>query len=240
MYVMTQKEFTDDLRAYCVAHADPGNIVRYSRFFRDGFHGYGLTSQQVRAKAKELVQSKLVDLAVVAESMPELMESQKYEEASLGLLVYDGLHRQYTRETLQEVSGWFSMGISNWAHADMLGMWILPRLMAMELAAMADFNDWLTSGYKFQRRCVPVTFIKLLKKRETYSDIFEFLEPLMMDPDREVHQGMGWFLREAWKIRPAETESFLLKWKDSAPRLIYQYACEKMTPTQKLLFKRVK
>jgi len=53
-----------------------------------------------------------------------------------------------------------------------------------------------------------------------------------------VHQGVGWFLREAWKIRPKETESFLLKYKDTSPRLIFQYATEKMTPKQKLRFRR--
>ncbi|MDP4292683.1 MAG: DNA alkylation repair protein, partial [Bacteroidota bacterium] len=50
--------------------------------------------------------------------------------------------------------------------------------------------------------------------------------------------GIGWFLREAWTIQPSETEAFLLRWKETAPRLIFQYACEKMTAEQKLQFKR--
>jgi hypothetical protein len=49
---------------------------------------------------------------------------------------------------------------------------------------------------------------------------------------------MGWFLREAWKKKPVETEAFLLKWKEVAPRLIIQYATEKMTAENKLRFKR--
>ena len=67
-----------------------------------------------------------------------------------------------------------------------------------------------------------------------------FVEKLMTDPEREVHQGMGWFLREAWKINSAEVEPFLLKYKDSAPRLIIQYACEKMTAENKQRFRRTK
>jgi hypothetical protein len=35
-------------------------------------------------------------------------------------------------------------------------------------------------------------------------------------------------------------EAFLLDWKDKAPRLIYQYACEKMTPAQKSRYRRSK
>jgi hypothetical protein len=53
-----------------------------------------------------------------------------------------------------------------------------------------------------------------------------------------VHQGLGWFLREAWKLKRKETEAFLLKWKDNAARLIFQYATEKMTATEKKRFKR--
>ncbi|HEX2394269.1 MAG TPA: DNA alkylation repair protein, partial [Bacteroidales bacterium] len=98
----------------------------------------------------------------------------------------------------------------------------------------------LISENKFQRRSVPVTLIKILKTRENYKDLFTFIECLMSDPEREVHQGTGWFLREAWKKKPSETEEFLLKWKDSAPRLIVQYASEKMTADGKARFKRKK
>ena len=70
--------------------------------------------------------------------------------------------------------------------------------------------------------------------------IFNFLESLMEDPEREFHQGMGWFLREAWKKDAHVTETFLLKWKNTAPRLIIHYATEKMTAEQKMKFKKEK
>ena len=60
----------------------------------------------------------------------------------------------------------------------------------------------------------------------------------MLDEDRFVQQGVGWFLREAWKKQPKPVEAFLLKWKDSAPRKIYQYATEKMTGEEKEKYRR--
>jgi len=105
---------------------------------------------------------------------------------------------------------------------------------------MNDFSSWLDSPFKFQRRCVPVTLIKHIKKTRQVMPSITFVEKLMSDLEREVHQGIGWFLREAWKISPIETESFLEKWKDTAPRLIFQYACEKMTAENKQRFKRAK
>lgn len=62
----------------------------------------------------------------------------------------------------------------------------------------------------------------------------------MLDAERVVHQGLGWFLREAWKIKKEETESFLLKWKNQAPRLIYQYATEKMSTEEKNVLRKRK
>jgi 3-methyladenine DNA glycosylase AlkD len=68
----------------------------------------------------------------------------------------------------------------------------------------------------------------------------EFIEPLMHDPEREVHQGVGWFLREAWKIQPEPVEQFLLKYKDTSPRLIFQYATEKMQPEARERYRKAR
>ena len=67
-----------------------------------------------------------------------------------------------------------------------------------------------------------------------------FIEPMMKDDERVVHQGLGWFLREAWKIDPEPVEVFLLKWKDISARLIFQYATEKMTKENKERFRKSK
>jgi len=158
----------------------------------------------------------------------------------MGLLLFDGFWKQFTPESFQTIGSWFSFSITNWAHADTLGMLILPRFLDKKILEMNDFSPWLDSPFKFQRRCVPVTLIKHMKKTRQVMPSILFVEKLMADPEREVHQGMGWFLREAWKISPAETELFLEKHKDTAPRLIIQYACEKMTPENKLRFKRAK
>jgi 3-methyladenine DNA glycosylase AlkD len=85
---------------------------------------------------------------------------------------------------------------------------------------------------------VPVTLIKVLKIHKNFNELFNFIACLMSDPEREVHQGTGWFLREAWKVNPEETELFLIKWKDISPRLIIQYATEKMTPDHKVKFRK--
>jgi len=237
---MTTKELLQEIRTYCMANANAERVLISQRFFKEEFVGYGLTAPQVYSKVKEMLKSGDLSLQVVLEAIPILMESRKFEEISIGLVLMDGFWKQFTPENFQVVSGWFSFSINNWAHADTLGMLILPKFIDKKIIEMKDFDPWLKSPFKFMRRCVPVTLIKHIKKTRQVMPSILFVERLMADPEREVHQGMGWFLREAWKISPADVEQFLEKYKDTAPRLIFQYACEKMTPENKLRFRKAK
>ena len=71
-------------------------------------------------------------------------------------------------------------------------------------------------------------------------ELLGFIDPMMGDSEKVVHQGLGWFLREAWKRDPQSVESFLMKWKDTCARLIIQYATEKMNKEEKLRFRKIK
>lgn len=235
---MTPQKFRDEIVLYCQQHGSEENVIKYARFFKEGFKGYGLSSPQSKELVKIILKNKDVTLPLVLDAMPLLLQSGMYEEVSVPIMLIDVFDKQFTPNTLQIIGSWFDKGIYNWAHADILGMMVLPKFLTKGIVTMEAFAPWIVSPYKFQRRCVPVTLIKLLKATPSYSALFAFLEPLMLDPDREVHQGMGWFLREAWKCQPGETETFLLKWKELAPRLIFQYACEKMSADGKSRFKR--
>ena len=105
-----------------------------------------------------------------------------------------------------------------------------------EIIKLEDLSKWRKAKNKFQRRCVPVAMIKLLKHNNDFDQLFAFIDPLMMDSEREVHQGLGWFLRECWKRDRKVTEDFLLKWKNDCARLIIQYATEKMTKEEAVSF----
>jgi len=228
------------IRDHCIEHANESNVVKYSRYFREGYDAYGLSQPQMEAGAHKITKLPGISLPIVLEAAPELLKSGKYEETGLLLLLTRILHKQYLPETFGEIAGWYKIGIHNWAHADTLGMAILPLFLSKGLTGMEDFKPWLMAENRFQRRSVPVTLIKSLKTHTDFQLLFDFIECLMTDPAREVHQGTGWFLREAWKLNAPVTEAFLVKWKNTAPRLIFQYATEKMTPEQKQNFKREK
>jgi 3-methyladenine DNA glycosylase AlkD len=223
-----------------MANADAERLKKSQRFFKEEFVGHGLSAPQVYSKVKEIQKRGDLDLPTVLDAIPVFLRDGMYEEISMALLLADGLWKQFTPETFRTIGNWFAFSITNWAHADTLGMFILPKFLDKKIIEVDDFSSWLDSPYKFQRSCVPVTLIKHIKKTREVMPAIQFVEKLMADPEREVHQGMGWFLREAWKISPEEVETFLEKYKDTAPRLIFQYACEKMTAENKQRFKKQK
>lgn len=238
---MTPQELCNDLTGYCKLNANPELVKKYSRYFKEGvYDAWGLSQALMDAKKAELKKSEEITVDLVFETAPLLMKSGKYEETSFALILITIVKDKLIRTDFTRLESWFETGIANWAHADYFGMFFLPEIMKQGLVEKNDFSGWITSPYKFQRRSVPVTFIKLLKTGIPFRELFSFLEPLMSDPEREVHQGMGWFLREAWKVKPDETEAFLLKWRNTAPRLIFQYACEKMEKEARHKFRKEK
>ncbi|TCO10898.1 DNA alkylation repair protein [Natronoflexus pectinivorans] len=236
---MNSNQLVDEVRAYCHKHSNPQNLQKYQRYFKGGYDGYGLTTIQITAKVKEIAPKLDAGIETALKAVPVFMESGMYEETSFGLLIVDSFEKELTPEVFDLIGSWFAKGITNWAHADTLGMYLLPKFLKKNIIAIEDFKPWLQSEYKFQRRCVPVTLIKSLKIVGIEKPM-QFVEPLMTDTEREVHQGVGWFLREGWKLNPNEVELFLLKWKETAPRLIFQYACEKMEKEERLRFRRTK
>jgi 3-methyladenine DNA glycosylase AlkD len=239
---MTAKKLVKEIKNYCIANSDEALVKKYSRYFKEGLYdAYGVSTDKFREKLKEITTQKDFDIDMVFEAAPLLFKSGKYEEASFAIMMFYHFRNEFNEEHFGKLNEWFRSGINNWAHADTLGMQVLPWFTDNNIVSVDMFNTWMSSTYKFQRRTVPVTLIKSLKNsssQKDFSKLLRFIEPLMTDEAREVQQGVGWFLREAWKRRPVETEKFLMKWKDRSPRLIFQYACEKMSKEGKEKFRK--
>ena len=237
---MVKEELIKDVYNFCKANYNQENVIKYSNYFKGDYDAWGLTTPMVRARVKELYARKDIDLNVVLDAAPSVIKQGKYEEISIILLLIDSFYKQFNITAYHEIEKLYLIGIDNWAHADTLAMFILPKFVNQNIITPTDLKKWLKAENKFQRRSVPVTLIKSLKTCNDFNDYFKIIESLMVDKDREVHQGVGWFLREAWKKNHEVTESFLLIWKDRAPRLIIQYATEKMTKEEKLRFRKEK
>jgi 3-methyladenine DNA glycosylase AlkD len=228
------------IRQFCKSNANPAVVKKYSRFFKEGYDAYGLDDRAYDRCEKLICSDGDLSLKTILDMAPLLLESGKYEETFLAIRFLKKHIPEFTADTFRRLEKWFDYGVVNWAHADVLSGDIFPIFLQEGIVTLKAFEPWRAGRNKFQRRASAVTLIKLQKNEKDFKRLFEFIAPLMLDEAREVHQGVGWFLREAWKLRKTETEKFLLKWKDKAPRLIFQYACEKMTTEEKKRFRKAK
>jgi 3-methyladenine DNA glycosylase AlkD len=244
------------VRDYCLRNANPALVEKYERFFTEGYDAYGLTDklpdwEETRKRLADQLRSVGAD--AVFDCGDLLMATGKYEEASFAIRFVIESPEFDSRESFARIAQWFHeprggeylTGIRNWAHADILCNDVLSRYLRNATIKIDDLVPWRDSQNKFQRRAVPVSFCSPMNSRNTrldqvksYAPMFKLIAPLMADDQRVVQQGVGWFLREAWKRYPEQTEPFLLKFKNTAPRLIYQYATEKMDKKAKLRFRK--
>jgi 3-methyladenine DNA glycosylase AlkD len=232
-----------EVREYCAAHANPKLSSKYARYFTEGYDAWGILDKDHplfhQQQDEWLERYGALGLRGFLQAGELLLESGKYEEGSMAIRFLAARRDELDAKSLPALARWFQ-GVRNWAHADVLcGEVISPALVAGQIA-WKDLGPWRDSPHKFQRRAVPVALLGLLKTKQAIGPLLAFLPPLMLDPERVVHQGLGWFLREAWKKTPAPVEAYLAQWKDTAPRLIFQYATEKMSAADRARFRRAK
>jgi len=237
---MTPSALINEIQSFCKANPNEALVKKYSRFFKEGYNAYGLSTELITSKVSILTNQEGVDYKTIEQTSYLLVASEMYEEVSFAILLLKEFKKQFTLDTFSIIEKWFGLGITNWAHTDVICSELIATFLEKKIITYHRMSDWRAAANKFQRRAVPVALIKMLKYTNDYQPFFNFIEPMMMDPEREVHQGLGWFLREAWKKSPEQTEMFLMQWKDTAPRLIFQYATERMKPEQKQHFKRSK
>ncbi|MGE5483545.1 MAG: DNA alkylation repair protein [Ignavibacteriales bacterium] len=236
------QSIVSEIRDFCRANADESQAAKYSKYFQEGYDGYGVPRNVweehqydfYKAHKDELGLNGFLDLGDL------LLQSGKYEEGSIAIVSVARLSRQFTPDAFGRIALWLEGGIRNWAHTDVLSSHVLSVFLQKGIVGLDAMSSWRESPSKWKRRAVPVTMISLLKTAADYGGLLDFIRPLMMDEERAVHQGVGWFLREAWRRQPGPVEAFLHEWKDSAPRLIFQYATEKMTAENRARFRRAK
>jgi len=224
---MKATELCEEIRSYCRTNADEAIVKKYSRYFKEGYDAYGVSREKYEEKIDLLLNDKRINMKLVLSASRHLIKSGKYEETSFAIRLLSTFSEEFTIATFDEIGKWFEIGITNWAHTDVICGLLIPTFFEKDIISLETLSDWRTAKNKYQRRAVPVAMLALLKTKDDYASLFDFIEPLMMDSERVVHQGLGWFLREAWKLKGKETETFLLKWKNDAARVIFQYEREK-------------
>jgi len=231
-----------EINTFCEQNADPGIVKKYARYFTEGYDAYGIPPKIFEDQKTKWLEFWKDELSIddFLHLGDLLVSTGKYELVGFAVHFIAAQKEKLTGGHLPKIGSWLENGIANWAGTDLLCSLVLSHFVADKIVEVEAFADWLNSPSCWKRRAVPVTMINALKTGTKLERLLAIINPLMMDPEKFVQKGLGWFLREAWKKFPAATEVFLLKWKDSCGRIIIQYATEKMEKDKKIKFKRAK
>lgn len=229
-----------DIRRFLKENADESVIKKYSRYFKEGYDPYGVAFEKITPKIdewfntcqKELSQKELLILC------DHLMSSGKYEEGGIAIQFMVRLRQQYDEKLFSTMGKWFENYITNWAHSDVASHVILYSFLIDKVIEFKDLRVWANSPHRWKRRAAAVTLIKDFSKSGSVPQALQVARKLILDQEKVVQQGVGWLLRETWKKSPQKVEDFLYEWKDQAPRLIIQYATEKIDKEKRKKFRR--
>jgi 3-methyladenine DNA glycosylase AlkD len=232
-------KLAQEIESFCIQHASADVVKKYSRYFKEGYQAYGVNHENMRAH-KEMLLDAHSDLGLSGFlNLGDLLfQNPNYEMGSFAIILTAAFRDQIGPVEFQRVGCWLDAGVRNWAHCDVLSGELTGWCLARGSVGLEALDEWRSSPARFKRRAVPVSLLPLLKTAQDYAPLLEFVRPMMLDQERVVHQGLGWFLREAWKKQPKRVEPFLAEFKETAARLIFQYATEKMTPRQKARYRR--
>jgi 3-methyladenine DNA glycosylase AlkD len=251
----TPQRLVREIQQYCAAHADAKLATKYARYFAEGYDAWGLLDKDdpfFNERCDDwLERFRPIGIDGFLEAGALLFSTGKYEEGAISIRFLKKRYAELDETTALALGRWFESGVRNWAHTDvMCGELIGPLLQDGRLTLEA-LATWRESPLRFQRRAAVVAVIGLLgpwkkgqpataAQRAITRRLLAYVKPMMLDDERVVQQGLGWFLREAWKRDAATVEPFLLAFKDTAPRLIFQYATERMTAAGKARFRTSK
>jgi 3-methyladenine DNA glycosylase AlkD len=231
-----------EIKDFCIKNSDLKIVEKYSRYFKEGYNGYGIDQKIFEHQKDRWIESWKGEMTIedYLELGDRLVQSGKLEEVSLAVHFLASQKENYTPQVFDRIGHWFDIGISNWANTDVLCMLVLPNFLTKKIITLKKIKEWTTASSEWKRRAVPVTLVEMTKKGIKPSQAIPLIEPLMLDKSEYVQKGIGTLLRELWKKYPFEVEQFLMKWKDSCGRLIIRYATEKMDKEDRKKFRKSK
>lgn len=97
-----------------MANSNPANIVKYSRYFKEGFDGYGLDQKVFEAQRDkwilewktEMTIQKYLDLG------DQILLTGKYEEITFVITFLKSERENYTEIAFDRIGKWFAMVFS--------------------------------------------------------------------------------------------------------------------------------
>ncbi len=107
--------------------------------------------------------------------------------------------------------------LDNWSVCDSLAMsGVRPIVYSNPELVLPLSERWIRNDDKWVRRFGVVTLLGY-KRVKTKERVFELLDMVMEDKDKDIKKAVSWILRDITKGNPEEVAGFLMKWARANP-----------------------
>lgn len=107
--------------------------------------------------------------------------------------------------------------LDNWSVCDGLAMYgVRPIVYSNPELVLPLSEKWIKSCHKWTRRFGVVTLLGYKRVGAT-ERVFELLDIVMEDGERDVRKAVSWILREITSQNPDEVAEFLIRWARAHP-----------------------
>ncbi|MCK9557085.1 MAG: DNA alkylation repair protein [Candidatus Cloacimonetes bacterium] len=211
------KEIYKLVEKFCFDRENPEKAIQNMRNFSEGYDAFGIDDEEIKILRDRILDEYDLSPRDLADFGLILLKSGKYEFGTLAIFLIKK-HRPrldpYIRERVKE---WLDTAVENWAHADLLGIKILPVLFELELTDLQSFSSWRDSPSKWTRRAA-ITSLIWLRKAFPAEDVLRFIEPVLNDKEHVVQQAICWLLKDLWNKAGEPVEEFLETHKNDMNR----------------------
>jgi 3-methyladenine DNA glycosylase AlkD len=200
-------------------------------FFKEEIKSHGWYTAALRKAAGQFRRSVVRERGMdfVVQVADKLFVGRNLEEKVFAVFLLEKQTQNFGDNEFQLFVSWLDR-VSSWADHDALAHDVLAPMIAAEPARCREVFLWAGSPNRWRRRAACVALIRGTRERRFFREIVRLSNSLLDDEDQMVQKGLGWLLRETAKADPQRTVPYLMKIRESAPRLVLRTACETLSP----------
>lgn len=209
------KEFTKGLQELLKSYVDEEATKNYQRIIPDTGKFYGVPLPILRVMAAEIGKFIQKEPITAEELLKIIWNEGSFEARQIAGKSLEKFGPKNPEICLDFVS-LVLPDLDNWAVCDNLAMFgIEPIVYSKPGLVLLHSEKWIKNNDKWIRRFGVVT-LRGYKRVKTAGKVFELLDMVMEDNEKDIKKATSWILREVTKKNPDEVTKFLAKWAKSS------------------------
>ena len=210
------KEFTEGLQELLKSYVNRDATKNYQRIIPDTGKFYGVPLPILRVIAVEIGKFIQKEPAMAKLLLGSIWNENSFEARQIAGKCLEKFGPKNPKICLDFVSSVLP-DLDNWAVCDNLAMFGVEPIVYQNPELVLPLSEkWIKNKNKWIRR-FGVVSLRGYKGIKASDNVFDILDVVMKDEDKDVKKAISWILREITKFNHEEIFTFLTKWAKSKP-----------------------